>query len=1202
MIPTSRGIALEAEATTLILSASVTAAYGSAGSPLASSIDSISVLIANVGSFAFEYQVASGPWKKLGVSQVATELINLSTTQLNLRKGEFANNGQAEFAVEYLTGNVLTDDQAGAGGVPLTGQDLIGLGNVDNTSDAAKPVSGPQRTAIDAAQAAAVVAANAALSTHSANIANPHAVTKAQVGLGSADNTADSAKPVSGPQQTALDLKLDRAGGTLTGALVLAGDAVSALNPITKQQFDTLISGFGTKYARARTTGALPANTYNNGTSGVGATLTGNSNGALPAQDGVTLIVGDFLAVGDEASGLKNGLYQVTQVGSGGTPYILTRVVGMDQSSEFAGVVIVVTEGSTLLGKQYFSSFSGGSFTVGTTALTWVLASGTASSTDVVSEGSNNKYFTNARAIAAPLTSLDTGAANVVIAASDSTLQAFGKIRTRLEAAVSGLATELTTRAAADTSLTGSLGAKADTSTVVNDITSAVNDAIALLTNRPSANVVMANGKTLEVVYQEILIKLAGISPTAPIVTAAPAIAGTVTVGNTLTATFGAVTEGTGGTHTTQWQWLQTNPSTGVTTPITGANGTSGVGVTTAQLALNAALFGYRISFSQVPVDSTGAQGAAKSSVLTAAVGGTVPANSVAPSWSPSGSQSLATTVTLSMNTWTGMSGGIFEIQLYDNGSPFGSPIRQAAAVTTYPYTGINTQAGHTITATVVGESSLGVRSAPVPTSNNVVFTGSQAVANTVLPVAPAHWYMEVQSAFTQGTWTGAINAQRTWNIWKTAVGQGGVALRTGNLQALFTPKANDGVVVGDLIFIEEVVVETATSQTYKAVSVSKATEATPTALTVVVQNASVVAIQSSPLSAVIPVLGQGGTGTLTYSISPPVPAGLVYNTSTGTLSGTSGSLYTQTTHTVTVTDSATPTPAQATGQFTLAVNAASVTPLPALVFPVPTDIAPNGSTTYSDGNTITVASVVRLQRVSDPGGSGTLVYLFRMVATDHSGGTTCRVEWVWIDFDTTPYYYMVPGNEYWMAFAVRTKGGEYPTSNGGQSDNNHLVWQLHSESVGDSQPDLALFHDIGGNRSYIQRAWNATPDADDTGANTSKDWIGAYPTSDTWYKYVIRFKPGYNSGQAPLTQAWLQVGAASSWTMIIDKTASTDLNTHAVQGSEKGSYPRLGFYKWGGTQWPSPSTIAGYLSKHFWVKGTNQFSAATAAMAPFNT
>lgn len=71
-----------------------------------------------------------------------------------------------------------------------------------------------------AAEAAARIAADAALQTnisakaeatdlnsHTANVGNPHNVTKAQVGLGSVDNTSDADKPVSAAQQTALNAK-----------------------------------------------------------------------------------------------------------------------------------------------------------------------------------------------------------------------------------------------------------------------------------------------------------------------------------------------------------------------------------------------------------------------------------------------------------------------------------------------------------------------------------------------------------------------------------------------------------------------------------------------------------------------------------------------------------------------------------------------------------------------------------------------------------------------------------------------------------------------------------------------------------------------------------------------------------------------------------------------------------------------------------
>ncbi len=59
---------------------------------------------------------------------------------------------------------------------------------------------------IDANTAAAAAALSAA-NTHSARVDNPHTTTAAQVGLGSVTNTSDASKPVSTAQQTALDLK-----------------------------------------------------------------------------------------------------------------------------------------------------------------------------------------------------------------------------------------------------------------------------------------------------------------------------------------------------------------------------------------------------------------------------------------------------------------------------------------------------------------------------------------------------------------------------------------------------------------------------------------------------------------------------------------------------------------------------------------------------------------------------------------------------------------------------------------------------------------------------------------------------------------------------------------------------------------------------------------------------------------------------------
>lgn len=67
----------------------------------------------------------------------------------------------------------------------------------------------------DSAKVAADLAiVEADLSAHIADVDNPHATTKTQVGLSNVDNTSDVNKPVSTAQQAALDLKAELAGSS----------------------------------------------------------------------------------------------------------------------------------------------------------------------------------------------------------------------------------------------------------------------------------------------------------------------------------------------------------------------------------------------------------------------------------------------------------------------------------------------------------------------------------------------------------------------------------------------------------------------------------------------------------------------------------------------------------------------------------------------------------------------------------------------------------------------------------------------------------------------------------------------------------------------------------------------------------------------------------------------------------------------------
>lgn len=110
-------------------------------------------------------------------------------------------------AADALKANINSPTFTGTvGGITAS---MVGLGNVNNTSDAAKPVSTAQQTALD-------LKANLASPTFTGTVGG---ITKSMVGLGSVDNTADTAKPVSTAQQTALNLKANLASPTFTGTV-----------------------------------------------------------------------------------------------------------------------------------------------------------------------------------------------------------------------------------------------------------------------------------------------------------------------------------------------------------------------------------------------------------------------------------------------------------------------------------------------------------------------------------------------------------------------------------------------------------------------------------------------------------------------------------------------------------------------------------------------------------------------------------------------------------------------------------------------------------------------------------------------------------------------------------------------------------------------------------------------------------------------
>ena len=116
--------------------------------------------------------------------------------------------------------------------------------------------------------------------------------------------------------------------------------------------------------------------TYNNGTSGVGATLTNSGTQAALVIDGVTMVVADRVLVYEQTDQTQNGIYVVTNVGSVSTNWILTRSADADTyvidspNGLSEGSTFFVQEGTTGAGETYTCN-TVGTIVFGTTNITF---------------------------------------------------------------------------------------------------------------------------------------------------------------------------------------------------------------------------------------------------------------------------------------------------------------------------------------------------------------------------------------------------------------------------------------------------------------------------------------------------------------------------------------------------------------------------------------------------------------------------------------------------------------------------------------------------------------------------------------------------------------------------------------------------------------------------------------------------------------
>jgi len=171
--------------------------------------------------------------------------------------------------------------------------------------------------------------------------------------------------------------------GTISGNAFLDEDDMSsdsaskaASQQSIKAYVDSVASGLDLKCSsHAATTANLSAD-YNNGSSGVGATLTNNSTQAALSIDGQTMVADERALIKDQSSGAQNGIYTVSTVGDASTNWVLTRATDFDTSTEItSGAFTFVETGSSYADSGWVMT-TDGSVTVGTTSLSWTQFSG----------------------------------------------------------------------------------------------------------------------------------------------------------------------------------------------------------------------------------------------------------------------------------------------------------------------------------------------------------------------------------------------------------------------------------------------------------------------------------------------------------------------------------------------------------------------------------------------------------------------------------------------------------------------------------------------------------------------------------------------------------------------------------------------------------------------------------------------------------
>lgn len=198
------------------------------------------------------------------------------------------------------------------------------------------------------------------------------------VNFGAGDKDVFITYPSSKSLFEAADNSISLPGATTFGSTVLLNqDPTLNLQATTKQYVDNAVAAGLDIHPSVRLESPINLSaTYDNGTAGVGATLTNSGTQAALVLDGVAAVTSDRVLIYEQTDATQNGVYVVTNIGSASTNWILTRstdtdTYGLSDPTKLSqGSYFFITEGNTGAGESYVCN-TVGTITFGTTDITF---------------------------------------------------------------------------------------------------------------------------------------------------------------------------------------------------------------------------------------------------------------------------------------------------------------------------------------------------------------------------------------------------------------------------------------------------------------------------------------------------------------------------------------------------------------------------------------------------------------------------------------------------------------------------------------------------------------------------------------------------------------------------------------------------------------------------------------------------------------